>query len=294
MACAHGCSVASLAAAQRGTHATPPAPQLAAAPRRGCRTRAVARAHTSPHAAAAAPGPQPALPRRAALAAAAAAAARALLRAPPALADGAPPALAEATFAGGDFLFLEAVYDNLRYAGVKSVVIGYVGPERVRAVRVLYNAEKIPYEKLLREFWKSVRPTQADGQFEGRGPGFASAIWAATPAQRAAAEASRDALQRSGVFGAGLPLVTPVLDGPAEGAFEAAPESERGAGKRDPKRLEELRKRTGRAAYYDSLWGLTTFCSGRVCGYVRFAKGCTDECLDVFPEYRDQPGAFQS
>jgi peptide methionine sulfoxide reductase MsrA len=270
------------------------------------RSHAAARpaAGASSHGAAAAPtlSQQPEQSRRAALAAACAAAAAAVTLSrgvAPALADGdaaapAAPTLAVATFAGGEFIFLENVFDNLRYAGVKDVVIGHVGPERVRAVKVVYNPQKISYAKLLREYWKNVRPTQADGQFDARGAANAAVIWAATPEQRAAAESSRDALQRSGVFGAELPLVTPVLDGPAEGAFEAAPESERGFGRRDAKRLEELRKKTGRASYYDSLWGLSTFCSGRVCGYVRFAKGCTDECLDVFPEYRDQPGAFQS
>jgi peptide methionine sulfoxide reductase MsrA len=299
-------AAAASAARVCGVRATPQ--RLRSLARPSWRAAARAAASASAHGAAAAPTqprlvPQPAQPaqsRRAALAAACAAAALMLSRgAARALAEGdaaapAAPALAVATFAGGDYIFLENVFDNLRYAGVKDVIIGYVGPERVRAVKVLYNAQKISYEKLLREYWKSVRPTQADGQFDARGAANASVVWAATPEQRLAAESSRDTLQRSGVFGAGLALVTPVLDGPAEGAFEPAPESERGFGRRDAKRLEELRKKTGRTAYYDSLWGLSTFCSGRVCGYVRFAKGCTDECLDVFPEYRDQPGAFQS
>jgi peptide-methionine (S)-S-oxide reductase len=290
MACAHGCASA------------PPGRASVAARVRTARPRAAPlrcspTAH-APRAAAASPAPAPLPPRRAALAAAAAAAALALLRPPRADADAAPaapaPGLAVATFSGGDFLFLEASYDNLRYAGVRDVTAGYIGADRQRAVRVAYDPSKISYEKLLAEYWKSVRPTQADGQFEGRGPAFAAAIWVATPAQRAAAELSRDRLARSGVFGAGVPIVTPVREGPPEGSFEAAPEAERGAGRRDPKRLEAQRKKTGRAAYLDGLWGLSTFCSGRVCGYVEFAKGCTEECLDVFPEYRDQPNAFQS
>lgn len=248
---------------------------------------------TETRACAAAPAEPPArvsfFHRRSAIAAAAGAA---LLFARRALAEGGAPPRETATFAGGEHIFLENVFDNLRYAGVTDVVIGYVGEERVRAVRVTYSPAKLPYAKLLREYWKNVCPTQADGQFDKSGAAYGAAIWASTPEQRAAAESSRAALERSGVFGG--PIVVPVLDGPPEASFDPAPESERGAGKRDPRRLEDLRKRTGRAAYYDSLWGLSTFCSGRVCGYVQFAKGCTGECLDVFPEYRNQENAFQS
>ncbi len=228
------------------------------------------------------------LPRRHALVASLAAAL--LLRAaPPALSEA---AFSEAAFSAGDPVFLEHVYDDLRYKGVKDVVPGAFGP--VRGVRVLYNADKISYEDLLRAYWREAKPTQADGQYESRGPANASVIWAATPEQRAAAEQTRDALQRSGVYGnGGAPLATQVRD-LADVAFEAWPEEQRGFGRKDAKKLEQLRGKTGRTAFYDATWGLTTFCEGRVCGYVRFAKACTGECLTVFPEYREQEGTYKS
>ena len=233
--------------------------------------------------------PAEALRRRAALLSAAALLPAALL---PAAARAEGPALESATFAAGDFVFLENVYANLTYAGVKAVDAGYVGADRVRAVRVSYDPARISYDRLLREDWKNAQPARSDGQFEGKGASFATALWVTTPAQRATAEQQRALLSQSGMFGG--PVVTPVLDGPADAEFEAAPEEQRGFGKRDPKGLEQRRKKSGREAYLDPIWGLSTFCKDRVCGYVRFAKGCTAECLDVYTEYRDQPGYYAS
>ena len=125
-----------------------------------------------------------------------------------------------------------------------------------------------------------------------QGPEFVSAIWAVTPEQRAAAEQSRAALERSGVFGPGRPVATAVLEGAPQ--FQPAPEEEQGAGLRDARALEEARRRSGRTRAHDEIWGLQSFCKDRVCGYVRFAKGCSGECLDVFPQYRDQEGTYAS
>lgn len=201
--------------------------------------------------------------------------------------------LHEATFAGGEPLFLEDVFQQLSYAGVKSATPGTLGG--LRCVRVVYDAGKIGFPRLLGEFWRSVKPTQAAAQFDKKGAEYSAAVFVASDAERALVEAQRAQLERSGVYGAGLALSgVLVLDAAAAGDFEAAPESERGLGKRDPKRLEELKKRSGRTAYLDAVWGLTTFCRDRVCGYVQFARACDGECLDVFPQYRNQPGTFAS
>jgi len=222
------------------------------------------------------------LPRRALLVGAVGAASW-WLRPQPAFADA--PLLAG--FSAGDPLFLAAVFNDLRYRGVREVVPGVFGPQRVRGVRVAFDPARIAYAELLKAYWREVQATQKDGQYEARGTANASAVWAATPAQRAAAEAALGALERSGVYG-GQTLATRVLDFPEE--FEALPEPRQV----DAKQLQELRRKTGRTALYDQTWGLTTFCEGRVCGYVRFAKACVGECLDVFPEYRDQPGTYAS
>ena len=183
----------------------------------------------------------------------------------------------------------ENIYDNLKYAGVKTVEAGFVGADRVRAVRVAWDPARISFDRLLREYWKNCQPARSDGQFEAKGAANVSALWVTTAAQRATAEQQRALLSQSGMFGG--PVVTAIIDGPADVDFEAVPEEQRGFGRRNPKALEERRKKSGRTAYLDPIWGLSTFCKDRVCGYVRFAKGCTAECLEVYTEYRDQPGA---
>jgi len=59
-----------------------------------------------------------------------------------------PPALAAAPqetalFGGGDPIFLEYVFDNLRYAGVSDVVVGVA--DGVRCVLVTFNPQRIKY-----------------------------------------------------------------------------------------------------------------------------------------------------
>ena len=172
---------------------------------------------------------------------------------------------------------------------MKTVEAGFVGADRVRAVRVAWDPARISFDRLLREYWKNCQPARSDGQFEAKGAANVSALWVTTAAQHATAEQQRALLSQSGMFGG--PVVTAIIDGPADVDFEAVPEEQRGFGRRDPKALEERRKKSGRTAYLDPIWGLSTFCKDRVCGYVRFAKGCTAECLEVYTEYRDQPGA---
>lgn len=42
-----------------------------------------------------------------------------------------------------------------------------------------YDADRIPFEQLVRTYWKYVQPTQTDGQFSEKGPQYRSAIWVA-------------------------------------------------------------------------------------------------------------------
>jgi peptide-methionine (S)-S-oxide reductase len=60
-------------------------------------------------------------------------------------------------------------------------------------VRVVYDPRRVPYEELLRIFWENHDPTQGMRQGNDVGTQYRSAIYFHTDAQRAAAEASRDA-----------------------------------------------------------------------------------------------------
>ena len=110
---------------------------------------------------------------------------------------------AEAVFAGGCFWCMESPFDKLD--GVSSTTSGYIGGEvdnptygqvsaggtgHAEAVRVVYDPSKVSYEKLLSVFWHNVDPFDERGQFCDKGDQYRSAVFVATPEERAAAKAS--------------------------------------------------------------------------------------------------------
>lgn len=131
-----------------------------------------------------------------------------------------------AAFAGGCFWCMEPAFDKLG-AGVIGTISGYTGgPEanptyiqvagkethHREAVQVVYDPKLISYEQLLDGFWRSVDPTQADGQFVDLGPQYSTAVYCYDEAQLKAATQSKANLQMSGIFGAGKPIVTDIID----------------------------------------------------------------------------------
>jgi len=197
--------------------------------------------------------------------------------------------LATATFASGKFTFMEYEFLQLKYAGVVDVVPGYLGDDRIEAVQVTYDTSRISFEALMRTYWKHCNPTQAGGQFKEVGANFISAVQVSSSAMKELVETQKGKLERSGIFG-NEPIVTKILDGPPL-QFDPIPVDQRGTLKTlklsEPKKFEKLQKESGRLKYFDQHFGFVQFCKDKVCGYVRFAPRCVDECEDVFPEYRE-------
>lgn len=118
-----------------------------------------------------------------------------------------------ATFAGGCFWCMEPPYEKID--GVVSVVAGYTGGETKdptyeevstgetghrEAVQITFDPARTSFEALLDIFWRSVDPTDQDGQFADRGDQYRTAIYYHDEAQRAAAERSKAELGASGRF----------------------------------------------------------------------------------------------
>jgi peptide-methionine (S)-S-oxide reductase len=97
-------------------------------------------------------------------------------------------------------------------ATYKEVCSGMTGHNEV--VRVVFDPNKVSFEKLLKAFWEGHNPTQGMRQGNDVGTQYRSGVYVYSPVHRAAAEASKmayeKALGRNG-FGA---ITTEILDAP--------------------------------------------------------------------------------
>jgi len=138
-----------------------------------------------------------------------------------------PAGLETAVFGMGCFWGAERKFWEA--AGVYSTAVGYAGGSTPNAtyrevcsgmtghtevVLVVFDPKVTSYDALLRTFWENHDPTQGMRQGNDVGTQYRSAIYTFSPAQRQAAEASRDAYQkRLGAAGYG-PITTEIADAP--------------------------------------------------------------------------------
>jgi peptide-methionine (S)-S-oxide reductase len=175
----------------------------------------------------------------------------------------APPGSATAIFAGGCFWCSEVDFEKVE--GVLTVVSGYIGgPEQspsykqvssgrtghTEAVRVIFDPKRVSYEQLVEKFWKTIDPTQRDGQFCDRGAQYRSGIFFLDDAQKEVAQGSKAALEKSGKLPA--PVVTEVT---AATTFWVAEEYHQDFYKKEPSHYLRYRQGCGRDQRLLELWG---------------------------------------
>jgi peptide-methionine (S)-S-oxide reductase len=183
-----------------------------------------------------------------------------------AAAQGAPPAGRQtAIFAGGCFWCMEHPFDEID--GVVSVTSGYTGGTKANptyeevssgttghaeAVEVVYDPAKVSYQKLVDVFWHNIDPLAANAQFCDHGTQYRSAIFYRGDEQKHIAEASKDALTKSGRFD--RPIVTQIV---AAATFWPAEGYHQHYYRTNPVRYKFYRLNCGRDQRLEQLWGKT-------------------------------------
>lgn len=173
------------------------------------------------------------------------------------------PKLETAIFAGGCFWCMEPPYDEL--PGVVSTTSGYIGGHaknptyeqvssgttgHAEAVKVVYDPSKVSYQKLLEVFWRNIDPTTPNAQFCDHGSQYRSAIFYLNEAQREAALASRQEIERTKPFRE--PIATEIT--PAT-TFYPAEDYHQDYYKKNPLRYKFYRASCGRDKRLEQLWG---------------------------------------
>ncbi len=168
-----------------------------------------------------------------------------------------------ATFAGGCFWCMVPPFDKLE--GVTAVISGYSGGDEesptyeqvgsgqtghAESVQVHFDPTKITYRQLLDVYWRQIDPTDPGGQFVDRGKQYRTAIFFHDEEQRKLAQASKEALEKSGRFS--KPLVTEIV---AYKKFWPAEEYHQYFYKKSPVRYYSYRAGAGRDKFIEKTWG---------------------------------------
>ena len=166
-----------------------------------------------------------------------------------------------AVFAGGCFWSVEANFEAM--PGVVAAVSGFAGGRtasptydqvvrggtgHLEAVQVTFDPARISYRQLVDRFWRTIDPTDPDGQFCDQGASYATAVFV-SPAQKPAAEASR--LAAATRIGAAR-FVTPVRDA---ARFWPAEAYHQDFARLNPVRYGGYSRFCGRAARLRAVWG---------------------------------------
>ncbi len=119
----------------------------------------------------------------------------------------------KATFGAGCFWGVEEMFRNIK--GVKSATSGYAGGAtenptyeevcshdtgHAEVVEVEFDPAQVGYEKLLDLFWSNHDPTTRNRQGPDIGSQYRSVVFYHSPEQKAAAEAKKAELEKSGKF----------------------------------------------------------------------------------------------
>ncbi|SDX39238.1 peptide-methionine (S)-S-oxide reductase [Ruegeria halocynthiae] len=193
----------------------------------------------------------------------------AMLRALPAPAAGTETL----TVAGGCFWCVESDFESV--PGVIGAVSGYTGGKTAsptydqvskggtghyEAVQITFDPARVSRETLLNMFFRSVDPTDADGQFCDRGESYRTAVFVSNTGEKALVQQAKTDAQNA----LGQTVVTPILQAATFYLAEAYHQDyykgdklvlTRFGPKRQKNAYKAYRKACGRDARVKQLWG---------------------------------------
>ncbi len=165
--------------------------------------------------------------------------------------------------AGGCFWCVESDFEMV--PGVIDVISGYTGGQtpnpsykqvsvgntgHFEAVTILFDDEKVSLTTLAEYFWKTIDPTDPNGQFCDKGEPYRTAMFYQNAEQKAVFDASLDKVKSTKPFSANI--VTPIL--PAA-KFYPAEEYHQSYYTKNPIRYAFYRSSCGRDRRIENLWG---------------------------------------
>ena len=169
-------------------------------------------------------------------------------------------------FAGGCFWCMEPVFDVIE--GVLETTVGYMGGKSESAnyqdvssgttnhfevIEVRYDPTKVSYETLLHAFWRSIDPTDPNGQFADKGRHYQTAIFIKSEKDRDVINETIAALLKQKEYE--KPIVTKILP---ESSFYQAEEYHQDYYKKNSFHYNAYKIGSGRASYLKKNWGNST------------------------------------
>lgn len=166
-----------------------------------------------------------------------------------------------ATFAGGCFWCLQ--HDLDLQEGVVKTIVGYTGGKtahptyqevckgttgHIEAIELLFDPEKISYEKLLEVYWHSIDPTTNEGQFCDIGTQYRPVIYYHNEEQKWLAEESKKAIMKNEKIYVAVDI-RPATD------FYPAEEYHQHYYKKEPIRYKLYSENSGRDEKLREIWG---------------------------------------
>jgi methionine-S-sulfoxide reductase len=173
-----------------------------------------------------------------------------------------PESLSTAVFAGGCFWCVESDFEKLD--GVNDAISGYTGGSastanyktvshtetgHYEAVQVVYDSAKVSYAELVEYFWRTIDPTDPEGQFCDKGSSYKSAIFYTSEQEKQVLDNSLTQLNEAKPFDD--PIVTAIS--PAA-PFYKAEQYHQSYYKKNPIRYKYYRNGCRRDQRLQQLW----------------------------------------